>query len=260
MSLENEIQVFTERYSSVDPEDLRIPPQRFERYANPGPSPVFKLECIHALLHEHCREGDRVLELGSGEGTNLTLMAGAQRSRYRLYGAEITLQGCRVARQRLEVNGLGDRDVSLQVADGNRLPYRDGVFDVVVGINILHHLDMRASLEEVRRVLKPGGRGIFTEPVILSRALDRMRRLIPYHPEEPTEDEHPLRPEDFALIRSLFAEVEVDHFEMLSRVHSMVDSYRVNAALHRIDHRLKRLLPFLRRFYSGSTVQFRKAG
>ena len=260
MSLENEIEVFTERYSAVDPEELRIPAQRFERYANAGPSPVFKMERIHSLLHQHCQEEDRVLELGSGEGTNITLMAGAQRNRYRLYGAEITLQGCKVARQRLEVNGLSDRPVTLQVADGNRLPYQDNAFDVVVGVNILHHLDMRASLEEVRRVLKPGGWGIFTEPVILSKGLDRFRKLIPYYPEEPTEDEHPLTPEDFRLIRSLFGRVEVDHYEMLSRVHSMVNSHKVNKALHRLDHGILKVMPFLKRFYSGSTVRFQKAG
>jgi hypothetical protein len=47
---------------------------------------------------------------------------------------------------------------------------------------------------------------------------------------------------------------------MLSRVHSMVRSHRVNVALHRLDHGIVRMLPFLRRFYSGSTLRFRKAG
>ena len=47
---------------------------------------------------------------------------------------------------------------------------------------------------------------------------------------------------------------------MLSRVHSMVNSYKVNKALHRLDHGILKVMPFLKRFYSGSTVRFQKAG
>ncbi|MFT4538435.1 MAG: ubiquinone/menaquinone biosynthesis C-methylase UbiE [Planctomycetota bacterium] len=256
MSLENEIEVFTERYEAIDPETLRIPEAIMARYKGASSKPVFKTEWVHHQLHRDCREGDRVLELGSGDGMNLALMVGARHKPYRLCGSEITLEGCRVSRDRLKVNGMADSGTRLQVADCNQLPYLDGCFDGVVGFNILHHLDLEASLKEVRRVLKPGGWGLFTEPVILSEGLDRARKLIPYYPEEPTEDEHPLKPADFALVRSLFEDVQIDHFEMISRVHSMVKWKPLNKALHRLDYAILRTMPFLRSLYSGSTLRF----
>jgi len=258
MSLENEIEVFTERYGALDPQSLRLAREEFARYSNVPDRPIFKGEWMHYLLRTLCKEGDRVLELGSGDGLNMTLMLGAQDQHYRLCGAEITLEGCKVAYQRLDANELGGKGATLQVADGNRLPYRDGAFDVVVGFNILHHLDLEASLKEVRRVLRPGGTGIFTEPVILSQGLNRARKLIPYYPEEPTEDEHPLEPTDFALIDRLFTDVKVRHYEFTSRVHSFVKWRGFVRFLHRLDYGIQELLPFLRRFYSGSTIQFRR--
>ena len=259
MSLKNEIEVFTERYEAISPQSLSIAPQVLARYRSPRPRPVFKTEWMHHQLHRDCGQGDLILELGSGDGMNLALMAGARQRPYRLCGAEITLEGCRVARERLAANGLADSGTRLQVADGNRLPYREAAFDGVVGFNILHHLDLRASLLEVRRVLKPGGWGLFTEPVILSKGLDRVRKLIPWAPEEPTEDERPLRPEDFEMIRGLFEEVRVDHFEMLSRVHSFIKWRPLTLALHKLDFALLRALPFLYPLYSGSTLRFTKA-
>ena len=260
MSLENEIEIFTERYRAIDPEALRIPAAVMERYRGARPRPVFKTEWVHHQLHRDCREGDRVLELGSGDGMNLALMVGARHRPYRLCGSEITLQGCRISRDRLATNGMADSGTRLQVADCNRLPYKEHSFDGVVGFNILHHLELETALKEVRRVLKPGGWGLFTEPVILSSGLNRLRKLIPYHPEEPTEDEHPLEPPDFELIRGLFDELRVDHFEMISRVHSMVKWRALNQLLHRLDYGILRLLPFLSPLYSGSTLRFVKRG
>ena len=41
-------------------------------------------------------------------------------------------------------------------------------FDYIVGSSSLHHLDVNASLKEFFRVLKPGGRMLFTEPNMLN--------------------------------------------------------------------------------------------
>jgi SAM-dependent methyltransferase len=51
------------------------------------------------------------------------------------------------------------------VADGLRLPFAPGRFDVVAGLDLLHHLARpRAFFEEAARVLRPGGRAAFMEP------------------------------------------------------------------------------------------------
>lgn len=53
------------------------------------------------------------------------------------------------------------------VADGHRLPFRDGAFAAIVMVDVLHHLAAPAVfLAEAARVLRPGGRLVMVEPAI----------------------------------------------------------------------------------------------
>jgi SAM-dependent methyltransferase len=63
---------------------------------------------------------------------------------------------------------------------------------MVFGIAILHHLDLALSSREVYRVLKPGGRAIFQEPVRNSRLVKAIRSLIPYQSPDVSPFERPL--------------------------------------------------------------------
>lgn len=46
--------------------------------------------------------------------------------------------------------------------------FPEGTFDAVVGVAILHHLEMSKAIREVYRVLAPGGRFAFAEPNLLN--------------------------------------------------------------------------------------------
>jgi SAM-dependent methyltransferase len=53
------------------------------------------------------------------------------------------------------------------VCDAQRLPFADACFANVVMVDVLHHIESTVSfLQEVQRVLRPGGRLIFCEPAI----------------------------------------------------------------------------------------------
>jgi ubiquinone/menaquinone biosynthesis C-methylase UbiE len=71
-------------------------------------------------------------------------------------------------------------DVDGRVADAETIPYPDGMFDLVVGHAVLHHIpDVERALREVLRVLKPGGRFVFAgEPTrygdVVARRLARL--------------------------------------------------------------------------------------
>lgn len=61
-----------------------------------------------------------------------------------------------------------------KIMDANALAYDDGTFDVVYGGGILHHLDFEKAVDEVHRVLKPGGHdGVPGASRSQSRRLDR---------------------------------------------------------------------------------------
>jgi len=97
--------------------------------------------------------GKRVLEVGCGMG--YMAMNWAQQ------GADVTavdLNPVAVAqtRRRFELFGLkGD----IQEVDGERLPFADATFDYVYSWGVLHHTPgTKAAIDELHRVLKPGGR------------------------------------------------------------------------------------------------------
>ena len=49
--------------------------------------------------------------------------------------------------------------------DANNLSFEDESFDIVFGGAILHHLDIEKTIGHIHRVLKPGGKIIFLEPL-----------------------------------------------------------------------------------------------
>ena len=52
--------------------------------------------------------------------------------------------------------------------DAHRTSFEDQSFDFIVGVSALHHLDTSMALKEFFRILKPGGRIMFTEPNMLN--------------------------------------------------------------------------------------------
>ena len=69
-------------------------------------------------------------------------------------------------------DGGGGGGATFLVADANAaLPFADGSFDGVVCVDAVNHLrDRAAVLREWRRVLRPGGRAVFTDPVVVTGA------------------------------------------------------------------------------------------
>jgi ubiquinone/menaquinone biosynthesis C-methylase UbiE len=94
--------------------------------------------------------GERVLEIGCGTGSDLLQFAkhGAVAT-----GIDITTEHIRLARER--VGSLAQ----VSHGDGTNIPYPDASFDYVYSHGVLHHLDQpRRMVEEIFRVLRPGGR------------------------------------------------------------------------------------------------------
>jgi SAM-dependent methyltransferase len=96
--------------------------------------------------------GLRVLEIGPGLGTDLAQFA---RAGARAFAIDLTVVHLHLTRRRFALEGLAAR---LTRADAERLPFKDGSFDAVYSFGVLHHTpDTQASIDEIRRVLRPGG-------------------------------------------------------------------------------------------------------
>jgi SAM-dependent methyltransferase len=88
------------------------------------------------------------------------------------------------------------------VADAHALPFRAACADVVLGVDILHHLaHPRSFFTEVARILRPGGRLAMVEPWVtpLSFAVYRF-----FHPEDCAQPADPWSPFSSAGGKELF--------------------------------------------------------
>ncbi len=100
------------------------------------------------------------------------------------------------------------QSTDLRLADPYATPFADDSFDVVIGASILHHLELDRALAEIRRVLRPGGCGVFVEP-LAHNPLMRLGRLLT--PSAGTDAAHPLTEQDWALCAVHFG--DFDHIE-----------------------------------------------
>ncbi|MGD8395087.1 MAG: methyltransferase domain-containing protein [Candidatus Eiseniibacteriota bacterium] len=114
--------------------------------------------------------GETVLDVGSGGGMDLLLAARRVGPRGRAIGVDPTPAMRERALEAAALDGVADR---VEVRDGTAesLPVGDGEVDVVIsnGVLNLSH-DKRRAFEEIRRVLRPGGR-LYLADVVLQEAL-----------------------------------------------------------------------------------------
>jgi SAM-dependent methyltransferase len=93
-----------------------------------------------------------LLEVGCGFGCNLLSMG-------RMPGTFVGVEPVTVYRQLSPLLAERERLPAPRVVagSGEKLPFEDGRFDVVVCISAHQYMDVRAALNEMARVLKPGG-------------------------------------------------------------------------------------------------------
>src|SRR6476620_11413371 len=110
---------------------------------------------------------DHALEIASGSGG--PALFAARRTGCRITGVDADESGVATASRAAADAGLGER-VRFRTSDANaRLPFDDASFDGVLCMDAMNHLPDRAGvLHEWRRVLRPGRRAVFTDPVVIT--------------------------------------------------------------------------------------------
>jgi SAM-dependent methyltransferase len=96
-----------------------------------------------------------ILDVGTGTGANLRLLRDLGFER--VTGVDFSAEAIRFCAEK----GLGE------VQPGNvcAMPFGDRAFDLVFATDVIEHVeDDVAALQEIRRVLKPGGRALLTVP------------------------------------------------------------------------------------------------
>jgi 2-polyprenyl-3-methyl-5-hydroxy-6-metoxy-1,4-benzoquinol methylase len=108
------------------------------------------------FLREHVREGDRVLDIGCGEGWFASELPGMGAS---VVAVDVAQEPLRRARER-------DPRLEPQLMDAEGpWPFQDASADVVWAGEVIEHVaDTAGWLSEARRVLAPGGRLLLSTP------------------------------------------------------------------------------------------------
>jgi SAM-dependent methyltransferase len=115
-----------------------------------------KLHHLTRLIDFTAFRGRIVLEVGCGAAVDLARFA---KGGAHVTGVDLTSSAIDLARANFAQQGLQGH---FQVADGERLPFRDGAFDLVYAHGVVQYTaDSERLVAECRRVLKPGGQAIF---------------------------------------------------------------------------------------------------
>ena len=95
-------------------------------------------------------EGSMILDFGCGDGSGV---AGLRERGYEAYGCDLKF------REEDDISSLaGSGHVRLIETAPYRLPFDDGLFDIVYSCQVFEHVqNYRETLREIHRVMKPGG-------------------------------------------------------------------------------------------------------
>jgi len=136
-------------------------------YANGGPEPELNerderdrccIQLYHHLAAGAELRGKDVLEVGSGRGGGASYLARYLGPRS-LVGVDRCESAVRFCGGHHTAPGL-----SFRVGDAESLPFGDGSFDVVINVESSHgYGSLGRFLGEVKRVLRPGGRFLYTD-------------------------------------------------------------------------------------------------
>jgi SAM-dependent methyltransferase len=152
------------------------------------------------VVEERSRGAD-VLEYGCAKGDRSLRLAPLAKT---ITGIDIS--DVAVAQGNAAAAAAGLANCKFLAMNAEEMTFPDESFDLVFGCGIVHHLDIERSLREVRRVLRPGGRALFTEPLGINPLINAYRDRTP---EARTPDEHPLLRQDFRVAERIFGQTKI---------------------------------------------------
>jgi len=151
-----------------------------------------------------------VLDFGCGIGSSLEKVI--KFSPKKITGIDISEVSIRKAKNKIKGT---ESEIELLVDNCEQTKFNSSNFDIVYGTGILHHLNMSICLDEIKRVLKPGGKLIFIEPLGTNPLINFYRKLTP---KSRSKDEHPLVKLDFDLIEKKFINTKLKYYGFLTLI------------------------------------------
>ncbi|HEY0756264.1 MAG TPA: bifunctional 2-polyprenyl-6-hydroxyphenol methylase/3-demethylubiquinol 3-O-methyltransferase UbiG [Ktedonobacteraceae bacterium] len=126
--------------------------------------------CVERALGAGALQGKRVLEVGCGGGLICEDLARRGVTMVGLDPSELALQKARTHAEQMDLAG----QITYNQGYAEALPYAENSFEIVVCLDVLEHVkDLAQTIQEIARILVPGGVFVFDtiNRTLLSRVI-----------------------------------------------------------------------------------------
>ena len=179
-------------------------------------------------------KNSEILDYGCGIGNSLQKVVKFKPKK--ITGIDISDVSIQKAKKNIENSGT---KVELLVDNCEKTKFDNNSFDIVYGTGILHHLNLEICLDEISRILKPGGKLLFIEPLGTNPLINLYRK---FSPNSRSKDEHPLIGNDFEMIKKKFGKIEVKYYGFLTLIFFPIYSSPDKSIIFRILKNIDQLL------------------
>jgi ubiquinone/menaquinone biosynthesis C-methylase UbiE len=155
------------------------------------------------LKHMGDFRGKKILDLGCGAGENSVYFA---KKGAHCIATDYSPGMVEIARQLAKKYKV---TIEAKQMDAMHTTFKDSFFDYVYASNLLHHVNPKKVIYECHRILKPGGKLCFWDPLKHNPAINIYRKMAT---KVRTKDEHPLDIAIVGEVKNLFSSVIYDTF------------------------------------------------
>jgi arsenite methyltransferase len=155
--------------------DYTIFSEDYSKLKGYNPDADLGLGCGIPTEFAQIKEGDTVVDLGSGAGNDCFVVRAVVGEKGKVIGVDMT--ETMIAKARANAEKLGLNNVEFRLGEIEKLPINNNVADVVISNCVLNLVpDKKKAVRETYRVLKPGGHFSISDMVLKADLPDELRK------------------------------------------------------------------------------------
>ncbi|MBN2412355.1 class I SAM-dependent methyltransferase [candidate division KSB1 bacterium] len=171
-------------------------------------------------------------------------------------GIDISPRMIELSQKNADFNHVSDK-TDFRIMSAQQMEFENDSFDYVIGMGALHHLNLELAGNEIKRVLKKGGRAIFIEPRIPFKWLIFLRSVIPTKCLESPGGAQ-LSDREIKLFSRKFSQIHIEYFIFLNKLSRLPLFNKISDKLEQVDIYLSKKCKYLKKLYWAWVLVFIK--